>query len=358
MIHTSYILIVLICCCVPEFGCGDAAPNSTPKNRDSGSDSGATVDTNRSTESASGSETETVPDDTFTTDPHCIHPKVIKSFSNGWCKIPPGCFTIGSPEDEMGHGMNSEVQNQITLTHAFEIQQYEVTQGQWAAAGFTDPSNFGPNGNGLCAASDCPVESINWYEAVAFANRMSELHEPSLPACYTMENCTGDVGTGMICETVTVNAPSIYECEGYRLPTVYEWEYAARAGTQTAFYSGDITNYENPVECNVDMNLDRIGWYCINSEDRTHPMGQKEPNAWGLCDMAGNVSEWVDSKFNGLGYGFEPVSDPIGPTDATDRLLRGGAWTGSPMACRSGKNYPLPPELFSHDSGTRLVRTL
>jgi sulfatase modifying factor 1 len=244
------------------------------------------------------------------------------------------------------------------LTRAFEIQQYEVTQGQWEDAGFTDPSTFGPNGSGLCADLDCPVDNINWYEAVAFANRMSELHVPVLPPCYTMENYTGEVGKGMVCESVTVNAPTIYECEGYRLPTVYEAEYAARAGTTTAFYSGDITYYEIPSECNIDENLDHIGWYCLNSENKSHPVGQKEPNEWGLYDVSGNVFEWVDSRFNGRGSGDAPVIDPVGPSDGTDRILRGGSWNSWSVYCRSARNFALPPELFSFDFGTRLVRTL
>jgi sulfatase modifying factor 1 len=365
--HTFYKTTVLICCCFWLLGCGNAAPNSTPENRDSNIDSGSPVDTGKSTELSPDTETETETGfrdtdtsdtDTSTNGPDCIHPDVVESCSDGWCKIPAGCFTSGSPEDEMGHGARSEIQNQVTLTRAFEIQQYEVTQGQWEDAGFTDPSTFGPDGSGLCAELDCPVENINWYEAVAFANRMSELHVPVLPPCYTMENCTGEVGKGMVCETVTVNAPTIYECEGYRLPTVYEWEYAARAGTATAFYFGDITYYEIPVECNVDENLDLIGWYCKNSEDRTHPVGQKEPNAWGLCDMAGNISEWVDSQFNGQGSGTEPVTDPIGPIDGTDRVLRSGAWSDFAERCRSARSFAMPPDLILPDFGTRLVRTL
>jgi sulfatase modifying factor 1 len=347
-------LPALICYCVCLLGCGNAAPQSS---LETGSDSETTVDTELFSDSTPP-DTVTAPEDTATTDPNCIHPDVVESCDNGWCQIPPGCFITGSPEDETGHGARSEIQNQVTLTHSFEIQQFEVTQGQWEDAGFTDPSTFGPNGSGLCADLDCPVDNINWYEAVAFANRMSELHVPVLPPCYTMENYTGEVGKGMVCESVTVNAPTIYECEGYRLPTVYEAEYAARAGTTTAFYSGDITYYEIPSECNIDENLDHIGWYCLNSENKSHPVGQKEPNEWGLYDVSGNVFEWVDSRFNGRGSGDAPVIDPVGPSDGTDRILRGGSWNSWSVYCRSARNFALPPELFSFDFGTRLVRTL
>jgi sulfatase modifying factor 1 len=353
--HTFHKITVFACCCAFGLGCGKATRNQSTENRDSSSQSSNDKDTSTET----GQDTQTVPEDTFATDPNCIHPEVVESCSNGWCQIPPGCFTAGSPETEMMHGAASEIQNQVTLTHPFEIQQFEVTQGQWADAGFTDPSSFGANGNGQCVASDCPVENINWYESVAFANRMSELHVPPLPACYTLNNCTKEVGAGMICETVTVNATTIYECEGYRLPTVYEAEYATRAGTRTAFYSGDITYYEIPTECNFDANLDLIAWYCQNSEYRTHPVGQKEPNGWGLYDMAGNVFEWVDSQFNGRNSGTEPVTDPTGPTDVPNRhALRGGAWLTSAVNSRAAYNFELPPDLVGNIFGTRLVRTL
>ena len=342
--------IVFACVLVCVLSCGKAAPEMKPDTRDSVSDTGTGRDTDNmptenegsdtqpSTERASydtstnSDDTSSNSDDTSTVDPNCVHPEVIKSCSNGWCRIPAGCFTAGSPTDEMAHGAYSEVQNQITFTRAFEIQQYEVTQGQWEGAGFYNPSSFGPNGNGQCTSTDCPLENINWYEAIAFANRMSELHDPPLPACYSLDGCTGEVGKGMVCEAVTVNAETIYKCTGYRLPTMYESEYATRAGTTTAFYAGDITRYTLLAECNVDANLDRIAWYCQNSQDKTHTVGQKEPNSWGLYDVAGNVSEWVDTQFNGRNSGTEPVTDPTGPSDVPDRhALRGGAWTTPAM---------------------------
>jgi formylglycine-generating enzyme required for sulfatase activity len=106
------------------------------------------------------------------------------------------------------------------------------------------------------------------------------------------------------------------------------------------------------------MNLDRIGWYCINSENKTHPVGQKEPNKWGLFDMSGNVFEWVDSQFNGQGSGTEPVTDPIGPTDRTVRILRGGSWYTYADHGRSARNFDMFPFWFSSIFGARLARTL
>jgi sulfatase modifying factor 1 len=214
-------------------------------------------------------------------------------------------------------------------------------------------------GDGRCADSDCPLENINWFEAVAFANKMSELHDPPLQACYELKNCQGEVGKGMICESVSVTSSTIYECKGYRLPTTHEWEYAARSGTTTAFYSGPIKEYDEPTICNEDPNLDKIGWYCMNSDSHTHRVGQKEPNNWGLYDVSGNVQEWVDTQADGLGYGTEPVTDPIGPTEFQDtRMLRSGSYHHWAIFCRSAGSVGLPWNILTEQEGVRLARTL
>ena len=346
--------------------CGNASPMTEAKSSDS-ADVQKSSDSSKepvSTEEMDSSTETTVDTSTHAEDSEsegslCVHPEVVMDCNDGWCRIPAGCFTAGSPVDELWHGAASEIQNQITLTHSFEIQQCEVTQEQWVDAGFIDPSFFGPNENGRCATGDCPLENINWYEAVAFANRISELHDPPLPACYTLSGCIGEMGEGMTCESIKVNAITIYECKGYRLPTMYESEYAFRAGTATAFYSGDMTDTEMTTECTFDANLDQIAWYCRNSENRTHPIGQKERNAWGLYDMAGNVFEWVDTQFNGRSTGPDPVTDPIGPTDVPNRhVLRGGAISAAAPTCRAARNFEVPPEFRGEIFGTRLARTL
>jgi formylglycine-generating enzyme required for sulfatase activity len=92
----------------------------------------------------------------------------------------------------------------------------------------------------------------------------------------------------MACTSISLSKSVIYDCEGYRLLTDAEWEYAVRAGTRTPFYNGDITEHAVPDDCHPEVNLERIAWYCYNSGGKTHQVGQFQPNAWGLHDMGGN----------------------------------------------------------------------
>jgi formylglycine-generating enzyme required for sulfatase activity len=154
-----------------------------------------------------------------------------------------------------------------------------------------------------------------------------------------------------------VKAASSYACEGYRLPTEAEWEYAARAGTQTDFYAGNFAARSAPLEA-PDPILDRIAWYAFNSGKVSHPVGLKEPNAWGLYDMAGNVFEWVFDRYGASGYGAGPLVDPTGVVDGPYRVVRGGAaWSPLPSYRPADRFYDRPSSripLF----GLRLARTL
>ncbi|MBW2092579.1 MAG: formylglycine-generating enzyme family protein, partial [Deltaproteobacteria bacterium] len=141
----------------------------------------------------------------------------------------------------------------------------------------------------------------------------------------------------------------------YRLPTEAEWEYACRAGTQTAFASGKLAATQN----GYDPNLDRMGWYKKNSNGSTHPVAQKEPNAWGLYDMHGNVWEWCQDrherwygKFNST-----PVIDPKGGRFGKKRVFRGGSWFAGPEYCRSADRLRAPPDFKSPGLGFRVVRS-
>jgi sulfatase modifying factor 1 len=196
------------------------------------------------------------------------------------------------------------------------------------------------------------------YEAAAYANALSMRHAPPLQACYTLEACTGEVGAGMIC-TVHQAVPSIYECKGYRLPTHAEWEYAARAGTQGAFYSGDISVSSLPDgSCEADPALDASAWYCANAEMATHPVGQKQPNGFGLFDMLGNAAEW----HHGKSLVPRPEGDETDPGSALPaddaRQFSTCAFTGWPRACRVAFRQDSGADIRGPGVGVRLVRSL
>jgi formylglycine-generating enzyme required for sulfatase activity len=215
-----------------------------------------------------------------------------------YVRIEPGEFTMGSPADELGHE-DKETQHRVAITRAFALKATEVTQAEWRSVMGSNPSGFANCGD------TCPVEVVSWYEAVDYVNRVSDAE--GLARCYADDDERTFAGL---------------DCAGYRLPTEAEWEYAARAGTVTAFYTGDITQ---PDYCDtVDPNLDAAGWYCGNSGDTTHPVGEKQPNAWGLYDMHGNVLEWIHDR-----YGAYPAGgavDPLGPAAGDYRVVRGGSW--------------------------------
>jgi formylglycine-generating enzyme required for sulfatase activity len=170
-----------------------------------------------------------------------------------------------------------------------------------------NPSHFSSCGD------DCPVEKVSWKDAEAFIEKLNHME-----------------GT-----------------DQYRLPTEAQWEYAARAGTQTRFHSGE--------------NLLRSAWYYHNSGSQTHPVGQKTANAWGLYDMHGNVKEWVRDWYSN--YPSGSVTDPESPPlkgvrlDRDRRIYRGGDYSGNEQECRSARrNYTSSESRFS-GLGFRLIRT-
>lgn len=245
----------------------------------------------------------------------------------GFVPIPAGSFVMGSPPGEPGRS-NDEVQHEVTLTIPFAMMAHEMTQGEFQALMGYNPSSF------TACGPTCPVERVNWHEALAAANAMSR--RDGLPECF---DCTG-IAPDFSCD-LKARYSRPQDCGGYRLPTEAEWEYAARAGTTTAFYNGPITV---PDSCDpLDEGLDRIGWYCRNAEGTTHPVGLKEPNAWGLFDMSGNVWEWVWD-----GYGLSKDDN---------KTVRGGSvnWNGS--SCRSAMRGHVAMSLRYVDLGLRPVKS-
>ncbi len=279
----------------------------------------------------------------------CKHAAVKEDCSSGWCKLPPGCFVMGPPEDEWHKGRDHH-RVAVTLTKSIEMQQEELTRTEWESiTGIPAP---GPNN---CTDPECPVAMVSWWDAVHAANLLSK--QKSLEVCYEPVDCTGTLGVDLACAGVADPDKSVYECEGYRLPTRAEAEYAARAGTISTFYSGDITPYWPDNVCAADPALELIAWYCNNSGGRPHVGGELAPNDIGLYDMIGNLGEWSNEEAN---YGSSPGGeDPRGNVKINPRRLWfSPQYDAKSWNARTASLQSTPWEGRGPTIGFRLVRTL
>ena len=378
-LHTLWPALV----CIVATGCGNGDGNlsrdhsasdasmdaDTGSNIDSAVDARIDVVTGANTDSAA--DASTTPDgktedasyvaptenpDTPWTEADCTHPKVETSCRDGWCSIPAGCFIIGAGEGEFGRAMYEENQVPVTLTRPFLMQQTMFTYGNWSALGLRIPEI---DDDGDCREQTCPLANITLFEAWKLANLLSEKHTPPLQQCYKISGCHGEMGRGMVCGSIEHTTPTLYECDGFRLPSEFEWEYAARAGTRTPFYSGDFApeaTYQTAQNCDGEKNIDPIAWYCANSGGKTHPVGKKAPNQWGLYDMIGNMLEWTNDDEKVRGYDPGALVDPGGKLVQNERRrTRGGDWNTWPAILRV--SFPFPVRWDTRGSGVRLVRT-
>jgi formylglycine-generating enzyme required for sulfatase activity len=223
---------------------------------------------------------------------------VINSIGMKLAHIPPGTFTMGSPATEPGR-ISNETQRQVTFAKAFRIGVNEVTQKQWRLIMKTSPSYF--------KGDDLPVERITWFEAEEFCRRLSEQEQMR-----------------------------------YRLPTEKEWEYACRAGTTTAYNTGGSK-----------AALATAGWYLGNSGNQSQQVGRKKPNAWGLYDMHGNVSEWCAERADDRST--DPTSRQLDGEEKALRDLRGGSWGLNASDCRSASRHRNAGTFRFFDLGLRVV---
>ncbi len=228
-------------------------------------------------------------------------------------KADGGTFWMGSPESEEDRYSN-ETRHQVTLTEGYWLGKYEITQGQWQAVMDNNPSRFKDQG------LNAPVETVSWEDVQEFLKKLNKLEEDAgrLPAGYQ-----------------------------YALPTEAQWEYACRAGTETAYSFGDSS-----------QRLGEYAWYSKNSgslfSKKTHPVGQKLPNPWGLNDMHGNVWEWCEVWYES-DYPTGPVTNPDGPASGDVRVMRGGSWLNFALDCRSALRDRSTPSYRDDHVGFRLA---
>lgn len=212
--------------------------------------------------------------------------------------IAPGMFMMGSPSSELGR-FDNETQHEVILKKGYWLGKYEVTQEQYKTIMGNNPSKF--------AGNNLPVEQVSWDDAMEFCKKLTEVEKEA-----------GRLPEGCV----------------YTLPTEAQWEYACRAGTTRAFNNEKNIPTEDQMMIESCPNLDEVGWYKYNSNKTTHPAGQKQPNAWGLYDMHGNVSEWCLDVYWST-YPSTPVTDPTGADSGSYMVVRGGLWAGSASGCRS-----------------------
>jgi formylglycine-generating enzyme required for sulfatase activity len=217
----------------------------------------------------------------------------VNSLGMSMVLVPAGSFRMGTPPGEPFR-QHDETPRRVTLSRPFRIAATEVTQGQWLAL---MPTNRSPE-----KGDELPVSSVSWSEAREFCARLTER------------------------EGVT-----------YRLATEAEWEYACRAGATEPAARGEAA------------------WFAENSGGQSHPVGQREPNAWGLFDMLGNVSEWTLDAYAPYPEVAEE-HDPTGPAEGNARVVRGGAFRSLPPAVRCAARSGRPRSYQLHHVGLRVVQ--
>jgi formylglycine-generating enzyme required for sulfatase activity len=243
----------------------------------------------------------------------------------GMVYCPPGEFWMGTDQN-VRYGYENprheHPRHRVSLTRGVWMGQTQVTQELWEAVMGENPSYF--------KGAQRPVENVSWLDCVRFCNKLSEL-EGLVPA-YKI-----DLSNDRIVRLKM-------KANGYRLPTEAEWEYAAKSGTELMYSGGN--------------SLDDVAWCWGNSERQTHPVAQKQANAWGIYDMTGNVMEWCSDSWSAEAYsGRISCEDPIEyNVHASKRVLRGGNFGRGPDRCRVACRHWCDFERRKSSFGFRLLR--
>lgn len=282
-------------------------------------------------------------------------------------------FQMGSPYDEVGRKKIEGPQHKVTLTRIFSMWRHEVTQKEFKTFAGYRPSHFAQCGD------DCPVETVSWHEAAAFCNELS--FKRGLSTCY---RCRGRKRSITCHIKPSYAGKNYYKCPGFRLPTEAEWEFAARAGSTGPLYaltqkkknrmqaSVDViawhgrnayNNYIGVRSCPVPLiepgkNAPAVDPHIPNRSKKcgTQQVGNKQPNAFGLYDMLGNVSEWVYDRY-GKYYNFK-MTDPVQTQPSRRVMFRGCNWFQMPQECRIAQRFWGSPAIRNFSIGFRPARSL
>ncbi|MCL1911678.1 MAG: formylglycine-generating enzyme family protein [Leptospirales bacterium] len=261
-------------------------------------------------------------------------------------KINGGTFVMGSPVGEPDRSTN-ETEHSVTVS-GFYMSKYQVTQGLYEDVMGYNPSYFKDSNlpSVLTSGDNLPVESVTWYDALEFCNKLSA--REGLDEVYAITVITRHDDGNITDATVDVD----WSKNGYRLPTEAEWEYACRSGKTTAFNWGTDT-----------ISSDQANFYAISNlyngslageyRATTTEVGIFSPNAWGLYDMHGNVWEWCWDWYGT--YPSEPETDPTGPDSGVYRVIRGGSWCDNGRFLRSAFRHYVP-DLRGSNLGFRVAR--
>ena len=218
--------------------------------------------------------------------------------------ISQGVYTMGSSQNEIGRSKNEKIHN-ISIENGFYIMKTEVSQKQWKAIMGNDPSHF------KSTSGTYPVTNVSWDDVNEFIKKLNH----------------------------------ILKTEKFSLPSESEWEYACRSGTKTSLSNGELAN----IGCDLDRNLNKIGWYCGNSKGTVQQIGKKNPNLWGIYDMHGNVSEWCNNSYT------ENEHLDLKKINLSKKTIRGGNWHSPAEFCRSAKRFFEEHDYRSKYVGFRLI---